>query len=326
MAVLGYSSEVRMAVADDPIFPSEEEASSSIWPKYPPLILQDRQTYFVKFYGEFVPSFFPKPDEYYNRRQFPGHLFEVGFGNSVGRTRIGPVTVLVESKKISKAAYEAMLDYIAEKYANLIFSFTTPLGQGFRKGRVGQDIAYIEYLFLKKYFIDSSPDLDGISSLILANPHYRFDREFRNNSIEAIAGVSPAMLINIFSNSNRLASLQSGHPLLSTACGRILFDRTGRMLYPAEAMEERKRHTVDTNENRFVKHFLQSLQRRLNGLEKVLKDMAGGYLNPDIEMYLGKIEHRIGSFLADPLWHDVGSVTDRPKGATHDRPNGATLK
>jgi hypothetical protein len=127
----------------------------------------------------------------------------VGFRNSVGLTRIGSLTVRVESQKISEATYGAMLDFIVERYANLIFSFARPLGQGFRKGRAGQDIAYIEYLFIKRYFVDSSPNLNGISSLILANPHYQFDREFRKNSIEAISDVSPAMLINIFSNPNR---------------------------------------------------------------------------------------------------------------------------
>ncbi|MBI4768409.1 MAG: DUF2357 domain-containing protein [Deltaproteobacteria bacterium] len=315
MAVLGYSPEVRMVFSNDPLLPPEEEVASSICRDFPSLILQDRQTYFVKFYGESVPSFFPKQGEYYNLRRFPGNLFEVGFRNSVGLTRIGPLTVRVESQKISEANYGAMLDFIVEKYANLIFSFAQPLGQGFRKGRMGQDIAYIEYLFIKRYLVDSSPNLNGISSLILANPHYQFDREFRKNSIEAIADVSPAMLINIFSNPNRLASMRPGHPLLSTACGRTLFDRTERMLYPTEAIEERKLHTVDTDENRFLKHFLQSLQCRLDSLEKVLKGMAGGYLNPDIEMYLGEIERGIGSLLADPLWHDVGHMHYIPTGS-----------
>ncbi len=102
-------------------------------------------------------------------------------------TRIGPVQVRLESAKISDLLYKAMLNYLAEKYANLVFSFTSPVGQGYRKEKPGQDIVYIEYLFLKKYLLDSSPNLDGITSLILSNPHHCLAREFRYNSLNEVA-------------------------------------------------------------------------------------------------------------------------------------------
>jgi uncharacterized protein len=113
----------------------------------------------------------------------------------------------------------------------------------------------------------------------------------------------------------RLALLRTGHPLLSTACGRVIFERTEQRLYPTEAIEERKHNTVDTNENRFIKNFLQSIQRRLNGLRKTLEGAAGGYLNPDIETYLEQIVKKINLFLADPLWQDVGAMHFIPVGS-----------
>ena len=306
MAIILYSSELRMAIADDPMFPSEEELETSTCAEASSLTLQEWRTYFVKFYGDHVPPFFPKQGNDYNLRMFPGQLFEIGFRNVVGRTRIGPVCVSVESRKISEALYEAMLDDISAKFANLVFSFKTPLGQGYRKEKAGRDIAYVEYLFLKKYLIDGALNLDGIAALILANPHHKLSREFRRNTIDAILEIAPAMLVNLFSASESFAVLRSGHPLLSTACGRVLLARTGKRLYPTEAMEERKRHTVDTNENRFVKHFLQTVQHRLKGLSAALRGKGSGYLNPDIETHLGEIERGIGMFLSDPLWTDVG--------------------
>jgi len=297
------------------MFPSEEEVEASTCAEIGPLMLQEWRTYFVKFYGDDVPPFFPKPGDDYNLRMFPGQLFEIGFRNAVGRTRIGPVRARVESRKISEALYEAMLDDIAAKFANLVFSFKTPLGQSYRKEKAGRDIAYVEYLFLKKYLIDGAPNLDGIAALILANPHHRLSREFRRNTIDAISEIAPAMLVNLFSAAESFAVLRSGHPLLSTACGRVLLARTGRRLYPAEAVEERKRHTVDTNENRFVKHFLQSVQRRLKGLATALRGKGGGYLNPDIETYLDAMERKIGMFLSDPLWTDVGAMHFIPAGS-----------
>lgn len=170
MPIIFYSTEARMAVADDPMFPSEEEAADAmVYACIENLIIQDWQTYFVKFYGDVVPDFFPMPDAgLFTQRCFPGQLFEVSFRNTVGRTRIGPACVCVESSKISEVLYEAMLSYIADKFSNLIFSFATPLGQNYRKEKTGKDIAYIEYLFLKQYLLDASPNLDGISALISA--------------------------------------------------------------------------------------------------------------------------------------------------------------
>jgi hypothetical protein len=106
MAVLGYSSEAHMALAEEPIFPSEEEVSSSIGLLTLPFVLQDRQTYFIKFYGDSIPSFFPRVGIYYNLRQFPNRLFEIGFRNKAGLTRIGPLFIHVESNKISKVSYD----------------------------------------------------------------------------------------------------------------------------------------------------------------------------------------------------------------------------
>lgn len=273
-----------MAIADTPEFPADD--ASLLCCGSEPLKLQDWQSYFVKFYGDNLPLFFPKPGEHYNLREFPGQLFEIGFRNVVGLTRIGPVPVCVESRKISADTYEEMLNYIAGKYANLVFSISTSVGQHYRKKKSRRDIAYIEYLFLKKYLLDGAPNLDGIAALILANPHNKLNREFRRNSIDAISSVPPAMLVNMFSSPDRFAVLKPGHPLQSTACGRAIFARTRKNLFPSEAIEERKHLTVDTNENRFVKHFLQSVQRRMRILAHALRGKNGGYLNPDIENHL----------------------------------------
>ncbi|MBI2354844.1 MAG: DUF2357 domain-containing protein [Deltaproteobacteria bacterium] len=302
-----------MAVADNPMFPSEDEAAAIGLCCPENLILQDWQTYFVKFYGDNVPDYFPKREAgLYTQRSFPDQLFEISFRNAVGRTRIGPVCVRVESSKIISDHYDEMLSYIADKFSNLVFSFATPLGQNYRKEKTGKDIAYIEYLFLKNYLLDASPNLDAISALIVANPHIKLYRAFCNCSIDAVTNVQPAMLINMFTASDRFTSLKSGHPLITTNLGQKIFNKTGKNFYPTEAIEERKHLTVDTNENRFVKHFLQTIPRRLNGLRDVLTSEKKSYLNPDIEQHLDEMTHEIAAFLADPLWHDVGGMAFIP--------------
>lgn len=308
MSILRYIPEDHMAIADEPMFPAAAEEAAACGSLDAALMLQDWQTYFIKFYGGSVPAFFPAPGEYYNYRRFPGQLFEIGFRNAAGLTRIGPVPVRVHSKKIGEELYKEMLNYIADQYANLAFSFETSTGQHYKKMQAGRDIAYIEYLFLKKYLLDASPNLDGIAALILADPHRRLHREFRRCDISAVTSPDPAMLISMLTSPERMTLLPSGHPLLTSGLGRALLNRTGRGLYPAEAIEEYKYHSVDTNENRFVKYLLEAIQRRLDGLEKALTGKGGGYLNPDIEGCIVEMAKKIRRFLADPFWNDVGSL------------------
>lgn len=305
MPILFYSSEVKMAVADTPSFPPEEGATDCCQEN---LTLQDWCTYYVKFYGD-VPDNFPRPEsKLFVQQSFPDQLFEISFCNTVGRTRIGSVCLQVESRKISAALYEEMLSYIADKFSNLVFSFATPLGQNYRKEKTGKDIAYIEYLFLKRFLLDTSPNVDAISALVLANPHIRMYREHHRCTIDAVTNTQPEMLINMFTASDRFSRLKDGHPLLATNLAR----KTGRNLFPTEAIEEKKHLTVDTNENRFVKHFLQSIQHRLKCLRSELTASKTSYLNPDIEQHLEAMTRKIGAFLTDPFWHDVGSMAFVP--------------
>jgi len=308
MTILRYIPEDHMAIADEPMFPAAAEVAAACGSIDAALLLQEWQNYFVKFYGDVVPDFFPASGEYYNYRQFPGQLFEIGFRNAAGLTRIGPVPIRVHSKKIGEELYKEMLNYITEQYANLAFSFETATGQHYKKAQAGRDISYIEYLFLNKYLLDASPNLDGIAALILADPHRRLHREFRRCNISAVTSPHPAMLISMLTSPERMTVLKSGHPLLTSGLGRVLMKRTGRGLYPAEAIKEHKYHSVDTNENRFVKYLLETMQRRLDGLTKALTGKSGGYLNPDIEEGIGEMGKKIRRFLADPLWNDVGSL------------------
>ncbi len=119
-------------------------------------------------------------------------------------------------------------------------------------------------------------------------------------------------MIQMFNSADRFSILRNEHPLLSTTYAGTLFGRTGRRLYPTEVVEEKKHHSVDTKENQFIKFFLQLIQRRLNKFKRALEGITGGYLNPDIEIHLGKMERGIGVFLADPFWQDVGAMDYLP--------------
>jgi uncharacterized protein len=306
MPMLHYDADAHIAIADTPIFPSEEEAASITYPKMTPLVLQEIQPYFVKFYEK--AALFLSKGSSLVQREFPGRVFEINFRNSVGMTRLGPVNVKVQNKKIDDDMYQSILDYIAGKFADLVFSFNVPLGQSYWKNRQGNDIAYVEYLFIKKFLLDRSPDLEAIANLIAANPHNKILSTFQTNSIESIRHYNQTMMLDLFLSPDKFAVLQPGHTLMATSLGRRLLKKTGRGFFPTKANEELKYNTVDTHENRFVKYFLETIQKKLVSFKAALIEISGSFLNPDIEQNIHTLKKKVQLFLSDPLWDDVGPL------------------
>jgi Domain of unknown function (DUF2357)/PD-(D/E)XK nuclease superfamily len=287
MGFLFYTPELRMGISEAPSFLPEEEAVSMQFSDTP-LQINENQTYFIKFYGDHVPERFKKAN--FVVSEFPGSLFIINFRNYVGLTRIGPVRIRVRNNKISDTLYHSLLDYIAGKYADLIFSFGSPVGQSYKKSSLGRDIAYIEYLFLKRSLIDKSSEPD----------------------IDSIQHTDSGMLMDILTSPGEMVKIRSNHALLSSSLGSIIYQKTGRRLYPVKAREEWKYHSIDTNENRFMKFFLEDINKKLEELYSSLGEAEQGYLNPDISENLTKLKKKIECFLNATMWKDVGRLSHIP--------------
>ncbi len=312
-----YSDSMRMAISEFPhLLGDEDSLKESANPYGDYLELDELKTYFVRFYGEHVPEFVSHLQTTNNSlcfvRKFPDKVFEISFNNYSGMTRFGPVNVKVKNKKIPEDLYSSMLNYIALKYANLVFSFNTPLGQGYGREKPGSDIAYIEYLFLKTFLLEGSPNIDGIAALVLNDPHMKINIEYSLTPMEKVSFVEPGSLLKTLLKSDSFAVLPPHNPLSRTRLAKTLALRTGNNIFPAQIVAQYKYHTVDTSENRFVKHFLKQIRHRLDGLASSMRGISGTYLNSEIETNIEKILKKIGMFLKDPLWADVAPMTFIP--------------
>ncbi len=312
-----YSDSMRIAISEIPHLLGEED--SVLEKSYSCgdiLELDELKTYFVRFYGEHVPEFVSRLTSIKNSacfvREYPNNVFEISFNNYSGMTRFGQLNVWIKSKKIPEELYNSMLNYIVLKYANLVFSFNTPLGRSYEKARPGTDIAYIEYLFLKMYLLENSPDIDGIASLILRNPHMKLHFEYSMSPIEKVSFLEPGTLFKTLLKTDSFTALPPYHLLNRTNLAQSLARRTGKSIFPTQVMTQYKHHTVDTNENRFVKHFLGLVQHRLGSLAVSMKGISGTYLNREIEKNIEKISKKIDMFMKDPLWEDVAPMTFIP--------------
>ena len=320
MDILYYDSTERLAIGGDPFFPDDDTEIEAKYPEKGVPVLDEWKTYYARLYGDREITI-PESERAYLKR-FHGGVYEINFQNYVGLTRIGNVNLSVKNRKISDTLYDSMLGYIADRYADLVFSFKTPVGLEYEKDQPGQDILYLQYLFLKKYLLDDTPSLDDtpnldeITGLILSRPHRKVVSETIKCTVDEMDHPDVGLLLSIFSSSGMLVKLPASHPLRSTSAARRLYERTGEPYFPTEFKKSRKYHTFDTNENRFVRHFLQDILGRLKPIEKALGYQSGTYLNPDIAKNIDQLKQKTDYFLSDPMWNDVGQMAFVPGQST----------
>ena len=126
MRILYYNSTERLAILDKPSFPEDDRDIDSLYSEQDLLTLDEWSTYYIKVYGEKDDPLLDSSK--FVRDRFHRGEYEINFQNYVGLTRIGNINLSVTNKKISDTLYDAMLGYIADKYADLVFSFDTPVG------------------------------------------------------------------------------------------------------------------------------------------------------------------------------------------------------
>jgi hypothetical protein len=300
MAVSVYDPELEMAFSDDPSFPDQEEAAG--WSVDEPVVIDEWQTYYARFYTKEIPPIIEKAG--YLVKVIHTGLLELNFKNFVGLSTIGTLRLIVRNKKISTELYQSMLDELAEHYASLVFSFGTPVGQHYNKKRPGKDSLFVEYLFLCKYLLHQSPDLDAIGNILGYDPHRKFESELQTCSVEECQTANDKIMFSLITRP--MVKLPVNHPLSQTLFGKTLQGRTGQLLYPGHAAREIKYLTVDTHENRFIKFFMESLLAKVEKLQKALVGKSGSYFNPDIEENIDRLNNTISQFLSHNMWREVG--------------------
>ena len=304
--IIGYHEACDIVITTAPTAISREQLEAyDVTDQSTPLQLRELGVYYLKCLGK-IPDFLNDNCPYV-RRSFPEGLFEIGFRNCVGLTRIGPIPVVVGNKKLSKPAYQSLLDAVVSELASLIFGHPQPTGQNIQRGEPGRDVAYLEMCFIRQALCSEKPNIDGIAASILANPHRKFLLTRQTQKIEDVTDVDVTAWQNLGSQPQYLASIEHNASLQNTPLGQALKQASGRDLFPRQLTIQQKQQTLDTPENRFVKYVLTSLRQRIEGFRRSY-DGVGGFLNPDLDADLAQIEAGIRRFAQAPLWRDVGQM------------------
>jgi len=183
-----------------------------------------------------------------------------------------------------RANYEFMLGDIAEKCTELLLQIDSPVYQNFETDfyRSPQTV-YQRFAFVKSLI--NTDEFNEAVIKVISNPTTRWTNESVNTDVSAIRRVDRHTARHLVSVSNRIKT-----------------DRTvgGLTSLPSKIENLKKIETIDTHENRFVKHVLNTFLQFIRECEDLFR--KSGYEKSSVEAkaLAGKMENQLHhSFFSD---------------------------
>ena len=177
----------------------------------------------------------------------------------------GSFNIEVQSVKSSyRKDYRYMLESITEKCTELIMQIDSPISQHFETNfDVDNRTLYQKFSFVKS--VIDSKDFEEAVQKIISNPTTKWNTEIEEKDIRNIRRFSQSNIKQIISRSNRVSL-----PLDSYLNSKYKIESI-----PSKIDSIRKIESIDTSENRFIKHslevflfFCENCQERFNKYSK----------------------------------------------------------
>jgi len=186
-----------------------------------------------------------------------------GFKNPVGKLKLE-----VQSIKSSyREDYRYMLESITEKCTDLILQSNSPVSQSFETDySTDSKTLYQRFAFIKS--ILQSDDFEEAIHRIITSPSTNWKEKEEFVDVRKIKRFNATAVKQLLNASNRLP-LRSGHPLT----------KRGMSMVAGKINSNKKTENVDTSENRFIKHALNTflkfcinIQKHKNATERLQKE------------------------------------------------------
>jgi len=193
--------------------------------------------------------------------------------------KCGEIKLEVQSSKTTyREDYRHMLEEITEKCTDLLLQHSSPVSQYFEVDfNADSRTLYQRFAFIKSILI--SEEFNDSVQKILSAPVTRWKESEIVKDIRSVRRINNTVLRQISSATNRF-ELPGNHPLRNTIHS-----------IPAKLKVNHKAETVDTPENRFIKHALISFQSLCNDFRNKVNDnsrlkLEAGFMSDKLEQYL----------------------------------------
>lgn len=183
-----------------------------------------------------------------------------------------------------RANYEYMLGDIAEKCAELLLQIESPVYQNFEAdfNRSPQTV-YQRFAFVKSLI--NTDEFNEAVAQIISRPTTRWSTIAENTDVSSVRRIDRRTARQLVSGSNRI---KTGRPV------------AGLTSLPARIENLRKTEIVDTHENRFVKHVLNTFLQFVRECEDLFRKSRYEKSRAEAEALAGILENHLHhSFFSD---------------------------
>jgi len=210
------------------------------------------------------------------------------------KIKCGEVKLEVQSVKTSyRQDYRQMLEEITEKCTELLLQHSSPVSQYFEVDfNADANTLYQRFAFIKS-ILESVEFNDSVHKIISA-PVTRWKESEIIKDIRSVKRFNNSAIRQLTTAGNRI-DLPNEHPLKNRLHS-----------IPSKIKVSNKTETVDTPENRFVKHALVSFQSFCSDFKTKLND------NNRIKNEAGLLIDRLEQFLSHSVFKEISNPTTLP--------------
>jgi predicted component of viral defense system (DUF524 family) len=185
-----------------------------------------------------------------------------------------------------RSEYQLMLEEIVEHSIELVMQYNVPVQQAYQTGieQISEKELYQRFLFMRSLF--KNQEFEEAIQKILANPATRWITETEDRDVRGIRRFTAKNIRELTSRANRI-------PLTKTIYGLDSI--------PAKISSSRKIESIDTPENRFIKHILDNFKQFCERICMRLE--LAGLVNEYKEVY--RIAQRLDNIVNLPFFKEV---------------------
>lgn len=282
----------------------DQDDGTELLPEDGVYVMRDQHSYFLE-------SDVPLPESTALKRLPPRdrYVATLAFENFIGLARIGEHRFDVRNSKLSPSEFDRLLSEVTTTFKDLAFGFDSPTMLPFEDADLhASDSVLFHALAYLREVILHAPEGEGLPAEVMAiskHPHRRMETKPEWTQSGSVNSVGPSELVAIVAHPERLASVSPG----STAAKAPLAVALGGR-FPIEVRAARTRETLDTHENRLVKHVL--------GLAAgVIGAFAGRrFTNAHLAAEIEEMQQQIDWMRSLGFLDDVGELTQVPMHST----------
>ena len=210
------------------------------------------------------------------------------------KIKCGEVKLEVQSVKTSyRQDYRHMLEEITEKCTDLLLQHSSPVSQYFEVDfNADANTLYQRFAFIKS-ILESVEFNDSVNKIISA-PVTKWKESETIKDIRSVKRFNNSAIRQLTNTRNRI-DLPNGHALKSRLKS-----------IPSKIKNNNKTETVDTPENRFVKHALISFQSFCSDFKSKLNDSSR--VKSEADLMIDKLEQ----YLSHSVFKEISSPTTLP--------------